>query len=217
PGQCTSPAQAWARLCMRRPRAFTCSRLRAEPLPPPARKPLGYAALNEDSWGTILRSSSPCKCGGCGLDSSSSPIATPSTRHPETVTPTRHNHPWENITFDGTPPLPEPATSFSSSGLSPDSPACFGHFSKLPAARRLPLGGGEDNAPPARRIVFNARPECCQKTAGDCCTLTKINNSINSSSSSSSIHVNKNSSYAATAGGSNWSSERKRGSDGSDS
>lgn len=41
---------------MRRPRAFTSSKMRAEPLPPPPRKPLGYTSLNEEGWATIRRS-----------------------------------------------------------------------------------------------------------------------------------------------------------------
>ncbi|CAM9976624.1 unnamed protein product [Pylaiella littoralis] len=69
---------------MRRPRAFTCSRLRAEPLPPPTRKPLGYAALLEES------SSSPCECGSCREPPSPSTIPTASAlADGDAVTPHR--------------------------------------------------------------------------------------------------------------------------------
>lgn len=134
-------------------------------------------------------SSSPCKCGGCGVDSSSSsPKNTPSqrTRLPDTTTSTSTRHGWDGII--GTPPRPSTASPGLLPRSSPDTPACT-RLSKLsPAARRLPLG---ENAP-GRRIDLDG-----ERTP----TVAKIGD-IN--------HSN----YGAVGGSNDLASERKRGSDG---
>ncbi|CAM9635300.1 unnamed protein product, partial [Hapterophycus canaliculatus] len=118
---------------MRRPRAFTCSRLKAEPLPPPTRKPLGYA----ESWATSIQSScSPCKCGTCG-ESPASP-ASSSTDTSAKVSNSVGGWP------DSIAPNRTEALGSSGSNGSP--------LAGKPRYRRLAR-----NAAP-RRIVFNTPP-----------------------------------------------------------
>ncbi|CAM9119488.1 unnamed protein product, partial [Ectocarpus sp. 6 AP-2014] len=129
---------------MRRPRAFTCSKLKAEPLPPPTRKPLGYALTSATT--SVQASSSPCKCGKCGESpaaaSSSSPASSSSSQSPSS------SRVREATSAGGqgsrTPPLAE-ALGPSNIG----SPATAGR----PRFRRLPR-----NAHLPRRSVFNNPP-----------------------------------------------------------
>ncbi|CBN78249.1 expressed unknown protein [Ectocarpus siliculosus] len=129
---------------MRRPRAFTCSKLKAEPLPPPTRKPLGYALTPATT--SVQASSSPCKCGKCGESptaaSSSSTASSSSSQSPSS------SRIREATSAGGqgsrAPPLAE-ALGPSNNG----SPATAGR----PRFRRLPR-----NAHLPRRSVFNNPP-----------------------------------------------------------
>ncbi|CAM9202093.1 unnamed protein product [Ectocarpus sp. 8 AP-2014] len=128
---------------MRRPRAFTCSKLKAEPLPPPTRKPLGYDLTSAT---TSVQASSPCKCGKCGespATASSSSLASSSSSQSPSSSRVR-----EATSAGGqgsrTPPLAE-ALGPPNNG----SPATAGR----PRFRRLPR-----NAHLPRRSVFNNPP-----------------------------------------------------------
>ncbi|CAM9553462.1 unnamed protein product [Ectocarpus sp. 12 AP-2014] len=128
---------------MRRPRAFTCSKLKAEPLPPPTRKPLGYALTSATT--SVQASSSPCQCGKCG--------ESPATASSSPGSPSSQFRPSSRIreaTSAGgqgsrTPPLAE-ALGPPNNG----SPATAGR----PRFRRLPR-----NAHLPRRSVFNNPPQ----------------------------------------------------------
>ncbi|CAN0104094.1 unnamed protein product, partial [Ectocarpus fasciculatus] len=136
------------RTTMRRPRAFTCSKLKAEPLPPPTRKPLGYALTSATtSVQASIIISSPCKCGNCGespaasslssspASSSSSASSPSSSRIREATAAGRQG--------SSTPPLAEALGP--SNGCSPAAAAAG-----RPRFRRLPR-----NTLPPRRSVFN--------------------------------------------------------------
>lgn len=145
---------------MRRPRAFTCTGMKAEPLPPPPRKPLGYL-LHEEGWtpSSLMRSSSPCQCGSCERDSPSSrAVSTPPSNFssPSRVLETGHNHNddgpanvWhEHQHQQPTPPpmsLKNPISpNISPVGLSPAAGALVMSRKSLVSGRRAP----------ARRIVL---------------------------------------------------------------